>query len=110
MRGRTFLFVFLLGSTLLTSACFRQDRRTIDVAVPQLASENCFQLIQEGLRAVEGIEGAVPNYEARTVAVTYNAMKLGIKNIEAVIATAGFDANTTPAPADIRARLPEGCR
>jgi len=95
---------------LCCAGCFRQDHRTIDVAVPQLASEACFQAISDGLKGVDGIEGLRPDYANRRLAVTYNALKLGIKNIEAVIASAGFDANDTTAPADIRARLPEGCR
>jgi hypothetical protein len=42
--------------------------------------------------------------------VTYDALKLGIKNIEYVIAGAGFDANDTPAPKEAREALPAECR
>ena len=90
--------------------CFRQDRRTITVAVPQVKSAECFRHIQDAVKSVDGIEQVSPNYERGTVDVTYNAMKLGIRNIEFVIAGAGFDANDTKAPADVRAKLPEGCR
>lgn len=98
----------LMACTL--SACFRPDHRTIVVAVPQMASPACFAEIQKALTAVEGIEGAQPDYEKRTLAIKYNALKLGIKNIEFVVAGAGFDANDTQAPANVKANLPEGCR
>lgn len=94
----------------LGTACFRQDRRTITVKVPQLSGPACLRPIEEAARKVEGVEHVSPNYEARTLDVTYNAMKLGIKNIEFIIAGAGFDANNTVAPAAARAALPEGCR
>lgn len=90
--------------------CFRQDRRTITVQVPQLRSADCLHFIQDAVKPVEGIEQVTPHYEQGTLDVTYNAMKLGIRNIEFVIAGAGFDANDTKAPANVRASLPEGCR
>lgn len=100
----------LLGIALSSTACFRQDKRTITVAVPQMKSPECYAVIQQALGGVEGIEGSRPNYEQRTLDVTYNGLKLAIKNVEFVIAGAGFDANNTAAPADAKARLPEGCR
>lgn len=99
-----------LVSALGLTACFRQDHRTITVNVPQLKSPDCYELLQTTLMTVEGIEATRPNYENHTLDVSYNALRLGIKNIEFVIAGAGFDANDTPAPAAARAKLPEGCR
>ena len=95
---------------VLGTGCFRQDKRTITVQVPQLRSEECLRFIQDAVKPVEGIEQVTPHYEQGTLDVTYNAMKLGIRNIEFVIAGAGFDANDTKAPANVRAALPEGCR
>lgn len=101
----------LVSAALLScSACFRQDKRTITVKVPQLTSEDCLTHIQMAAKQVEGIEQVRGDVEHKTVDVTYNAMKLGIRNIEFIIARAGFDANDTPASAQARAALPEGCR
>ena len=94
----------------LGMGCFRQDRRTITVNVPQLRSEECLRLVQEAVKSVDGIEFVTTNSAPGTVDVTYNALKLGIRNIEFVIAGAGFDANETKAPPQARAALPEGCR
>ncbi len=101
-------YAVLVGS-LAVSGCMRQDRRTEAFAVPQMAGPECFRPIQEALKNVEGVEQVSPDYAARTVAVTYNALKLGIKNVEFIIAGAGFDANTTPGSAEARAKLPAGC-
>jgi copper chaperone CopZ len=90
--------------------CFRKDIRTIRVDVPQLKSADCSKLILDALSKVDGIISAKPDAETHTVDITYNALKLAIKNIEFVIAGAGFDANTTPATADAKAALPADCR
>ncbi len=107
---RSILALALCAVMLAGPGCFRQDRRTITVNVPQLKGPECLRFIQDAAQKVEGIEQVSPSYESRTVDVTYNAMKLGIKNIEFIIAGAGFDANNTQAPAAARAALPEGCR
>lgn len=109
---RIFAQVFALGLFVAAAAtgCFRQDRRTIVVDVPQMASPACYAIIQEAMKNVEGIEGTRPDYQRRTLEVTYNGLRLGIKNIEFVIAGAGFKANQIDPPEEARARLPEGCR
>lgn len=106
------IFITGLAALLLAGSvsCFRQDKRTITVRVPQMRSEDCFRFIQDAVKPVDGIEQATPDYAQGTVDVTYNAIKLGIKNIEYVIAGAGFDANDTKAPEAARNNLPEGCR
>lgn len=110
MKLQSYRMVVAVLAVLAMTSCFRPDRRTIVVAVPQMSSPACFAEVQKALQAVEGIEGAKPDYDKRTLAITYNALKLGIKNIEFVVAGAGFDANGTEAPASAKANLPEGCR
>jgi copper chaperone CopZ len=98
--------LFLLSAT----GCFRQDIRTEPFDVPQMKSANCASIIVEALYATDGIITNRADLDERRIYVTYNSMKLAIKNIEFVIAGKGFDANTTPAPADARAALPPECR
>jgi copper chaperone CopZ len=90
--------------------CFRKDIRTITVEVPQLRSAECSKILLDAASKVDGIISAKPDIEKHTVDITYNALKLAIKNIEFVIAGAGFDANTTPATPEAKAALPAGCR
>ena len=75
-----------------------------------MTSPACYSVIQEALKTVEGIENTRPDYDQRTLEVTYNGLKLGIKNVEYVIAGAGFVANNIQPPEEVRARLPEPCR
>ncbi len=89
---------------------FRPDVRTITVQVPQMKSLDCQQRIQDALAKTEGVQGTAPDLSQRKLEVTYDALKLGIKNIEYVIAGAGFDANDTPAPKDVRDALPAECK
>ncbi len=89
---------------------FRKDIRTITVSVPKMGSLECSRRVQDALAKTEGVRATVPNLTARTVQVEYDAIRLGIKNIEYVIAAAGFDANTTIAREDARKALPAECR
>ncbi|MCS6771143.1 MAG: heavy-metal-associated domain-containing protein [Kiritimatiellae bacterium] len=109
---KTCLFAPAIGlaAILFAIGCFRQDQRTITIRVPQMRSPACYALIQEALKKIEGIKSTRPDYEKRTVDVTYDALKLAIKNIEFVIAATGFQANDIEPPPDARARLPEDCR
>lgn len=89
---------------------FRPDVRTITVQVPQMKSLDCQQRIQDALSKTEGVQTSAPDLAQKKIDVTYDALKLGIKNIEFVIAGAGFDANDTPAPKEARDALPADCR
>ena len=105
------LSVVALTTLLLTcTACFRQDVRTITVNTPQLKSADCSKIVQDAFNQIEGVVSVVPNPQSGTVQVTYDSKVLAIKNIEFIIAGAGFDANDTQAPPDVKAALPEGCR
>jgi hypothetical protein len=103
------LFVLALGAT---SACFRNNVRTVEFDVPQLKSDSCTRFILDVLNSnkVEGVKSVAPDIAGRKLAVTYDSTRLGIKNIEFLIASAGFDANSTEAPADLKAKLPAECR
>jgi len=94
----------------LASGCFRPDRRTITVAVPQMSSPACYAIIVESLKGIEGIESAQPDYDARSLSVTFNGLRLAIRNVEYAIAATGFDANDLTGAPEAKARLPEGCR
>lgn len=95
---------------ILTFLGFREDVRTITVSVPQMGSLDCSQRIQDALSKAEGVRSTKPDIANRKIDITYDAIKLGIMNIEFVIAGAGFDANDTPAAADARNGLPDACR
>ncbi|HEY8240870.1 MAG TPA: hypothetical protein VIH35_05455 [Kiritimatiellia bacterium] len=90
----------------------RKDVRTVEFNVPQLKSPECMGYILEVLNTnkVEGVKGVTPAIDQHKLLVTYDSTKLGIKNIEFLIASAGFDANNTAAPADVKSKLPPDCQ
>ena len=110
MKLHTFTGLFLIAASLAVTGCFRKDVRSIEVSVPQMKSEACYKYIQEVLNRTEGIRTNVPDLNRRVVVVEYDALRLAIKNIEFVIAGAGFDANDTLAPENVKANLPAECR
>lgn len=107
--------LLLVTGLMLLSACFRPDRRSLTVVVPQMKSQDCANRVvasfkQGSAGAVEGIHTVTPNLQARTVTVEFDPQKLGFKNIEVTIASAGFDANDVLANAEAKAKLPPECR
>lgn len=59
---------------------------------------------------VEGVESAEPDYTEKVVRVRYNSTLLSSKNIEFVIAGAGFPANLIPADPEKQKALPDSCK
>jgi len=90
--------------------CFRQVIRDVMVEVPNLGSPECFRIIQEALRPLDGVQSATADFASSTVTVRYNSEKLAIRNIEFVIAGAGFAANDLPPSEQAKANLPAECR
>lgn len=92
------------------TGCFRSDRRTVEFSVPALTSQECLNIVSGKLRANEGVEVVEANLAAGKLSVTFNGLKLAIKNIEIIIADAGFDVNDRPADEQAKAGLPASCR
>lgn len=101
----------LLGAGCLwTAGCRKQDMRTVTVKVPGLKNQECARIIQDAFIRYPGIKTVQPDVAAREVRVTYNSMVIAIKNIEFIIAQAGFDANDIPANTNAAAALPPDAR
>ena len=99
--------------TLLLSVSCRETRpMKVSVYVPQLLGEPCLAVIRDALRGADGVYADQISFDmpSHTVVVGYDSMKTAIKNIEHAIADLGFDANTIPANAEARERLPADCR
>ena len=101
---------FLVVAMFAVAGCFRNDRRTIDFSVPTLATQECLSYLSGRLRANEGVEDVRADFETGTVTVTFNGLKLALKNIEIIIAEAGFDVNERPASEAAKAAMPAPCR
>lgn len=103
---------FLVAGLAAATSCFRNDRRTIDFSVPKMGSQECLTYLSGRLKANDGVEDVRADFQSGTVTVTFNGLKLALKNIEIIIAEAGFDVNERPANAAAQASptMPAGCR
>ena len=105
----------LIIAAALLGGCYRPANRVIIVSVPQMKTQDCAARIRDAFKMdrpdkVDGVVNVVPNVEKRTVEVTFESLKLSIKNCQFVIARAGFDADDVPADKVARAALPAECR
>ena len=107
------IFTFIctcIFTSLLCTGCFRNDTRIGEYHVPSMTSEECLSVLSTRLLAVEGVKDVKADFETRTVSVTFDGLKAGLKNIEYVIAGSGFDVNQTPGAPAAKTELPPSCR
>jgi len=83
-------------------SCRQQDIRTVTLTCPQVVGARAADVVVKALSKTDGVKVDSIRVEDGKVTVTYDSMKLAIKNIEFTIAEAGFDADDIPA--DTKAR------
>jgi len=119
MRKLSLVLVGLIIVVTCATSCRQKDVRSVRIHVPGMKNTLCAEIIQQKLREYTQRQGMADalvldsvqfDLSARTVTIQYESMKLGFKNIEHLIAEAGFAANEIPANADAAAKLPPECR
>jgi hypothetical protein len=79
------------------SGCRQRELRTVTIRCPQVQGSQAVERVVQALSAADGVvSGTVVIAEGR-VTVTYDSLKMALKNLEFTIADCGFDANDTPA-------------
>ena len=85
--------------------------RKVEISVPGMTNAACATQIQNAFMTpqgpMQGIETIVPDLDGRVVTITYDSMKLARKNLEYIIAGAGFDANDVKAKTNAAALPPK---
>jgi copper chaperone CopZ len=107
---RKYSFLMIAAACLCLVSCRKHDIRKVVVETPGIKSPECARVVQEAFMKQPGIRSVEPDFERGTLAVTYDSMVIAIKNIEFVIAEAGFDANDEKARPEGVAKLPPECR
>lgn len=103
--------MLLLFITLVCGfGCRKHDIRTVVVEVPGMRAPACAKIIQEAFMTQPGIRSVQPDFQQRTLTITYDSMIIALKNMEFAIAAAGFDANDVRACPEAAERLPPECR
>ena len=82
---------------VLVAGCTQHDIKTVTVRVPQMTNAACAEQVRMALRGATGIGEVVPDSVRGEVHVSYDSLKLAPKNVQFLIAGAGFDADDVPA-------------
>jgi copper chaperone CopZ len=107
------LAILIALCAVFGAGCRKQDVRTVVIRCPEMKTQACAERIVEALSEASygvSVDSVRPDLEARVVTLEYDSMLLSIKNIEAIVAKAGFTANEMPANPAAAAALPEECR
>ncbi|HTR80695.1 MAG TPA: heavy metal-associated domain-containing protein [Bacteroidota bacterium] len=83
---------------------------TAEIQLPTLKCTTCVHTIQNALAAVDGIENADVNLNAKSVTVKFIPAKLEIAKIRKVINEAGYDADSMKRDSTAYENLPECCK
>jgi len=101
--------IFLLISGV---SCRQHDFRTIVVDVPEMKNQACVNVIVKTLGTSPGLSPKSVNFNTakRQITVKYDSLLTADKNIEFLIAKAGFAVNAIPADKKAAVALPVECR
>lgn len=108
MKVAAYLAVVL--ACLSCFSCRQRDIRTTTIQCPKLTSEKASEIVFKALSRTDGVLSDSIRFEPGKVTVTYDSMKVAIKNLEYVIAEAGLAAGEYPADPKAEAALPEELR
>ncbi len=95
---------------LLFVSCHRADLRTVEIHVPAMNDEEAAQRVTKALDVYADygiIQKAEADIARNLVCITYNSTRTALKNLEYLIARAGFDANDTRADDVLPPSAPE---
>ena len=85
--------MFLMAMMLMSVVSFAQNYKTLVVSVtPQMRCENCEKKVQNGLKAVAGVDEVKTCLKSQTVAVKYDSQKTGDGKIVKALKKMGYKA------------------
>ena len=105
--------MLLVSISVLASSCRKTDIRPVVIRVPGMINQQCADIVVNALsRARYGVKvkSIETDLATRTIMLNYDSMLLSLKNVEFIIADAGFQANEVPANKTAEAALPDKCR
>lgn len=91
---RTVMTASAAAAVMVFAGCRRTDVRDFEVSIPALSAET-EPAIRQSLAMFGGIEKSSLKFDRKSgkLVLRYDSMQLAKKNIEMVIAKAGFEAN-----------------
>lgn len=82
----------------------------MSLVCPQVHNAACEARVRTALVGTDGVLPESIVVGTGRVTVTYDSMKVAIKNLECAVAGAGFDAGDIAADTEARKALPADCR
>lgn len=108
MNVLAIFLVLIIG--LVSLSCRQQDVRTTTIRCPQVRSSQSAARVTMALSRMDGVQTDSITVKDGAVTVTYDSMKVAVKNLDFSIAEAGFDADDIPADKKAREALPAECK
>lgn len=111
MKKNVLILIGVVSLLMAGVSCRQHDFRTIVIEVPEMRNQACVKAIVKTLGTSPGLRENSVNFDVinRQITVTYDSLLTADKNIEFLIAKAGFAANGIPADKKAQAALPEEC-
>lgn len=103
-----FLLITILFSFGLTVHAQRTKEMNIQTEIYDC--EECFTMIEDALKELEGIKSYKFDYASSSIELKYNSIELTEELILETISEAGFKANDLPPTEDIYKQLPACCK
>ncbi len=108
MKFSACLLVLIIS--LISLSCRQQDVRTTTIQCPQVRNSQSASRVTMALTRMDGVQADSIKVKDGAVTVTYDSMKVAVKNLDFSIAEAGFDADDIPADKKAREALPAECK
>jgi Copper chaperone len=103
----------LAAISLSAAGCRVKDVKTAEISAPAVRNAACESIVDAALKKLPGKEFLAIkslDYSTGKIVVQYDSMKVGVRNLEEAIASAGFAAGPFPADKAAEAKLPPECR
>lgn len=107
---KCFACVLVLIIGLVSLSCRQRDIRTTVIKCPQVRNAQSAKLVTMALARMDGVLADSITVKDGVATVTYDSMKVAVKNLDFSIAEAGFDADEIPADKKAREALPADCK
>jgi hypothetical protein len=112
MKQRLLITLAVVGLLLSGASCRRHDYRTLTLNVPEMRNAACIRVISGAISRAPGLQHKSVKFDVpgRTIVLMYDSLLAADKNLEFLVARAGFEANGIPADPKAAAGLPPDCR
>jgi len=111
MKIRVRIMIGFVGVLFSGMSCRQHDFRELTVNVPEMRNDACVRVISGALSRAPGLQrdGVKFDIDGRKITLVYDSLLAADKNIEFLVAKAGFAANAIPADPMAAAALPPDC-